>query len=199
LGFDFFGTNFNFTFGYIKKNKKMKHIQLFENYELRDFEEKFIGNGKIKIGYTGDGGNGSHPSIFSKHVLENLIPRTHFGFTATASTDNLPEALVCIFDDDNPHSWFIQPISSMVASKVIGLMGKDHLNGFYENDYKNANEILRLVGYNEMTGYNGNIDEIQTITIIPSPKLNTIYWSDNPEHSHGYWEPPYEEITLGIS
>jgi hypothetical protein len=32
LGFGFFVSNFNFKFGYIKKNKKMKHIKLFENF-----------------------------------------------------------------------------------------------------------------------------------------------------------------------
>ena len=68
----------------------------------------------------------------------------------------------------------------MVASKVIELMGTDHKDGFYENEYQKGMEILRMVGYN------GSINEIQTITIIPNPKLNTIYWSDNPELSHGY-------------
>lgn len=172
----------------------MKHVELFENYKLRDFEETSLGTGKIKIGFTGDGGYGSHPSIFSKDVLENLIePLTQFDFIATASTDNLPEALICLYDDNNPQGWFIQPISSMVASKVMELMGTDHKDGFYENEYQKGMEILRMVGYN------GSINEIQTITIIPNPKLNTIYWSDNPEKSHGYWEPPYKEITMSIS
>jgi len=186
----------------------MKHVKLFENYELRDFEEKSLGTGKIKIGYTGDGGHGSHPSIFSKYVLENLIePRTQYDFTETASTDNLPEALVCIYDDD----WFIQPISSMVASKVIELMGTEHVDDFYKIKEKGF-EILRMVGHGFYEDGNNSsssmrryleedmrIDEIQTITIIPNPKLNTIYWSDNPERSHGYWEPPYKEITMSIS
>ena len=173
----------------------MKHIQLFENYELRDFEEKSLGTGKIKIGYCGyAGGQGSHPSIFSKYVLENFVDEfTEFEFSAIVSTNNLPEALICIFSENNSgQPWFIQPISSMVASKAMKLMGTDHKDGFYENEYQEGMEILGMVGYK------GSIDQLQTITIIPNPKLNTIYWSDNPE-SGGYWEPPYKEITLSIS
>ena len=172
----------------------MKHIQLFENYGMRDFEENRLGTGEIKIGFTGDGGNGSHPSIFSKYVLENLIdPLTQFDFIATASTDNLPEALICLYDDDQPNGWFIQPISSMVASQAMKLMGKNHIDGLWRIGEKEGMEILRMVDYK------GSSEEIHTISVIPNPKLNTIYWSDNPEYSHGYWKPPYKEITMSIS
>ena len=186
----------------------MKHIKLFENYEydseypggMRDFEEKHIGTGKIKIGFCDHaGGHGSHPCIFSKYVLENFIDEfTDFGFIATYATDNLPEALICIYGNYNEtgedrDGWFIRPISSMVASKAMKLMGTDHKDGFYENEYQKGMEIL------EMLGYKGSISGIETITVIPNAKLNTIYWSDNPEHSHGYWKPPYKEITMSIS
>ena len=184
----------------------MKHIKLFENYEydseypggMRDFEEKHIGTGKIKIGFCDHaGGHGSHPCIFSKYVLENFIDEfTDFGFIATYATDNLPEALICIYGEsgeDHPDGWFIRPISSMVASEAMKLMGTDHKDGFYENEKQEGMEILGMVGYK------GSISEIETISVIPNPKLNTIYWSDNPEHSHGYWKPPYKEITMSIS
>ena len=170
----------------------MRHIQLFESYRENDFEE-FSGTGKIKIGFTGEGGYGSHPSIFTKYGLDNFIDaHTEFEFIATSSTDNLPEALVCIFDDNYGEGWFIQPISSMVASKVMKLMGTNHKDDFFEYGQQGM-EILKMVGYN------GSMDEIQTLTIIPNPKLNTIYWSDNPENTHGYWKPPYKEITMSIS
>lgn len=176
----------------------MKHVQLFENYfdssELRDFEEKSLGTGKIKIGYCGyAGGQGSHPSIFSKYVLENFVDEfTEFEFSAIVSTNNLPEALICIYSDDQPNGWFIQPISSMVASQAMKLMGKNHIDGLWRIGEKEGMEILRMVDYK------GSSEEIQTLTIIPNPKLNTVYWSDNPEEG-GYWEPPYKEITMSIT
>ncbi len=34
------------------------------------------------------------------------------------------------------------------------------------------------------------------ITIILNPQPNTVYWSDSPELTHSYWEPPYKPMSL---
>jgi|694.fasta_scaffold41434_2 hypothetical protein len=134
----------------------------------------------IFIGFFATGGIGSHPGIVTQSELEKLHP--DYCFNETEELEEVPEALLCIFDEDI--LWDIRGISNELAQKIIDSGGSDF---YYEGDegFKEACELAVLRG-----------DSPVQVAVIKNVDLNTIYYSHNPEGSHGYWEPDTENITV---
>jgi len=174
----------------------MKHIKLFEQlYRPSWLPSENIPDGKILIGYFNDGGYGSHPTIIEAGILPEIDKREKWNsFDTTEGTDVMPEALLAVYSDrdDAPgqNGWYIKGISNSLAREIIKLGDSD----VYTNDDKNpriAQKAFELAGYPY-----GNLSDVQILSVIPNVSLNKVYWSDNPESSHGYWEPPYKEISI---
>ena len=137
---------------------------------------------KIFIGYSFTGGHGSHPSILTDSEIEKM-GNDSYGFWPLEEIQEVPEALLCIFDDDI--LWDIRGISNELAQKIIDAGGSDF---YYEGDegFEEACELAILKGNSPVQ-----------VAVIQSVSLNTIYYSHNPEYSHGYWEPAeVETITV---
>jgi hypothetical protein len=188
----------------------MKYIKLFENFGRTEQEL-----GPFLIGYYGEGGIGSHPAIFTEsHLIEsgwsNKLP-SHL-IAATADTDSkswtgtndfqnffvtdetptLPEALICAFDENA--LWDIKGISRSAGQRIMKMIGGDTIDGFDANNKGMVDEIVLDTGvFSEIP--KENLGD-KMITIILDPRPNTIYWSEVPEATHGYWEPPYEPVSL---
>ena len=174
----------------------MKHIQLFEQlYRPSWLPPEPKPDGKILIGYFNDGGIGSHPAIIEAGILPEIDKREKWNsFDTTESTDVMPEALLAIYSDapNTPSfdGWYIKGISNSLAREIIKLGDSD----VYRCDDKDlfSRKAFDLAGY----PYGDPRSDVQILTVIPNVSLNKVYWSDNPEDSHGYWEPPYKEISI---
>jgi hypothetical protein len=129
---------------------------------------------KIFVGFAFTGGHGSHPGILTSSEIEKM-GNDNFGFEPLEEVEETPEALLCIFDDFI--LWDIRGISNELAQKIID-SGE---SGFYYEGDEGFEEAC------EIAGLNGN-SPIQ-VAVIKDIELNTIYFSPNPESSHGYWEP----------
>jgi hypothetical protein len=129
---------------------------------------------KIFLGFAFTGGHGSHPGILTSSEIEKM-GNDNFGFEPLEEVEETPEALLCIFDDDI--LWDIRGISNELAQKIIDGGGRDF---YYEGDegFEEACELAVLVGNSPVQ-----------VAVIKNIDSNTIYFSFNPEHSHGYWEP----------
>lgn len=129
---------------------------------------------KIFIGFAFTGGHGSHPGILTPSEIEKMGD-DNYGFESLEELSEVPEALLCIFDDDI--LWDIRGISNELAQKIIDVAGSDL---YYEGDegFEEACELAVLKG-----------ESTVQVAVIQGVTLNTIYYSHNPEHSHGYWEP----------
>lgn len=128
---------------------------------------------KIFVGFAFTGGIGSHPGILKDSEIEKMYD--NFGFEPLEEVEEIPEALLCIFDDDI--LWDIRGISNELAQKIIDSGGSDF---YYEGDegFEEACELAVLKGNSPVQ-----------VAVIKNIDSNTIYFSHNPEHSHGYWEP----------
>ena len=128
---------------------------------------------KIFVGFAFTGGHGSHPGILKDSEIEKMYD--NFGFEPLEEIKEIPEALLCIFDDDI--LWDIRGISNELAQKIIDSGGSDF---YYEGDegFEEACELAVLKGNSPVQ-----------VAVIKNIDSNTIYFSHNPEHSHGYWEP----------
>jgi hypothetical protein len=128
---------------------------------------------KIFVGFAFTGGHGSHPGILKDSEIEKMYD--NFGFEPLEEVKEIPEALLCIFDDDI--LWDIRGISNELAQKIIDAGESDF---YYEGDegFEEACELAVLKGNSPVQ-----------IAVIKNIDSNTIYFSHNPEHSHGYWEP----------
>jgi hypothetical protein len=128
---------------------------------------------KIFVGFAFTGGHGSHPGILKDSEIEKMYD--NFGFEPLEEIKEIPEALLCIFDDDI--LWDIRGISNELAQKIIDSGESDF---YYEGDegFEEACELAVLKGNSPVQ-----------VAVIKNIDSNTIYFSHNPEHSHGYWEP----------
>ena len=128
---------------------------------------------KIFVGFAFTGGHGSHPGILKDSEIEKMYD--NFGFEPLEEVKEIPEALLCIFDDDI--LWDIRGISNELAQKIIDAGESDF---YYEGDegFEEACELAVLKGNSPVQ-----------VAVIKNIDSNTIYYSHNPEHSHGYWEP----------
>lgn len=136
---------------------------------------------KIFIGYAFTGGIGSHPGILTPSEIEKMGD-DNYGFESLEELSEVPESLLCIFDDDI--LWDIRGISNELAQKIIDAGGSDF---YYEGDegFEEACELAVLKGESPVQ-----------VAVIQGVTLNTIYYSHNPEHSHGYWEPEVEHLSV---
>jgi hypothetical protein len=173
----------------------MKHVKLFEQF--RSSGSGMNSNkpeGDILIGFFADGGIGSHPAIIESSILPEINSREEFNFfQTTESTNVMPEALLAVFSDhaDAPGSngWYIKGISNSLAREIIKLGGSD----IYTN--QDGDDMFSQKAF-DLAGYPYDAENVQILSVIPNVSLNTVYWSDAPERSHTYWEPPYEAIPI---
>ena len=163
----------------------MKHLKLFESF-----------NDEILIGFFGDGGIGSHPAIISKLVLSK-IEEADCTFETTDTGQNLPESLLCIWDDTNELGWTIKGISNSLANQINSLNGTDFYYPNMDESFMEDSGKQLLKSALGSAGYPvKRLRDIRLVCIIRDVKLNTIYWSDNPEETHDIWDAPYKAIPL---
>lgn len=187
----------------MKPTKPSKKIQIEQNETLL-------------IGYYSDGGIGSHPAIFSKAELiklgfiEGLPPRYQYNplldahfihhwyhkfdelscFWCTDYVSSIPDGLACAFNSD--YLWKIKGISNSLGRKIIKLIGGDSINSM-----SHKKNLLNYVEKMVELPPSINLEYgVTLITIIPNPTPNTVYWSDEIEKCHSYWQPPYKPISL---
>jgi hypothetical protein len=159
----------------------MKHVKLFEDFS----------SGKILLGILiNDGGYGAFPGIIDGKDLKEIKQKC--GDDAYWETyeelNKVPEALLVMFDDYD--GWTLEAISKDLANQIYNVGGKEEY--FQEDDGKNSQEELEKAFF-LATGEsfpNPNPGKYISICVIQNPEMNTIYWSDNPDDSHGYWEEP---------
>jgi hypothetical protein len=173
----------------------MKHIKLFEAWDQEMAEQT-----QILLGFFADGGYGSHPTIIESSMLPaienhpmNLI------FIETEELSEMPEALLVIHNDyealpieGQVESWVIRGISNDLANSIISAGGTDMYINQDPNSSPGVKEAFKLAGIEE----NLDSNAVTILCVIPDAKINTVYWSDNPERAHGYWETPYDTIPL---
>jgi len=166
----------------------MKHIKIFEDFS------GFGGASKYLIGYFGTGGYGAHPGIVTEDDLESngwsesgsgswVLPN-NFYFQVTSQSTEIPQALLCIGSDESG-DWKIDPITKQKADAIYNVGGTpDYIFDDFDMDapvHGEMYKIKRIAGISDQEG-------ITTINVIQHIEPNMIYWSDNPEQSHGYWE-----------
>ena len=173
----------------------MKHVKLFEAWDQE------MSKPEILVGYFSDGGMGSHPGVIDRESYDKIKshPQGLF-FTITEELQEVPEALLTVYYPDK--EWDIKGISNELANQIIAVGGTDS----YDNQDVNwvsgtatrsqeENEINRrafeLAGKTYKAG-----EEFTPLIVIQNIELNTVYWSNNPEQSHGYWESPDEVLSV---
>jgi hypothetical protein len=167
----------------------MKHIKLFEDFSGAggmdmggmDMGKRpgFGGTTEYLIGYFATGGIGSHPGIVTREELSRVGQRySDFDFYETSRTSQMPQALLCIFDADE--LWRIEPITNQKADAIYNIGGKeDYIAGDDEME-----EVMSIIDTNILNGLN----DIEVISVLKDVKVNTVYWSDAPEKTHGLWQ-----------
>jgi len=163
----------------------MKHIKLFENFS----------NGKILLGILANyGGYGAFPAIIDEEALKKIQQKCgdDAGWETYEELNKVPESLLVMFDDYA--GWTLKVISKNLANQIINVGGKEEYFQEYfevENDEKSQEEFEKA--FFLATGESfpkPNPGGYISICVIQYPELNTIYWSDNPDYSHGYWKEP---------
>jgi hypothetical protein len=179
----------------------MKHIKIFEDFSGfggagMGMRPGFGGASKYLIGYFATGGYGAHPGIVTEDDLEsNGWSESGSGsgswscdgglmFQVTSQSTEIPQALLCIGSDESG-DWKIDPITKQKADAIYNVGGTpDYIFDDFDTDapvHGEMGEIKRIAGISGQEG-------ITTINVIQHIEPNMIYWSDNPEQSHGYWE-----------
>jgi hypothetical protein len=158
----------------------MKHIKLFEDFTGMGGETKYL------IGYFATGGIGSHPGIATAEELERLgwqdsgekwtHPEMKYYFIVTSESNETPQALLCVFDEKR--LWKIEPISEQEAQEIYDLEGHEDLNPELEEVRNKIKSMPALNGW----------DDIIKISVLQDVEPNMVYWSDEPEQFHGYWQ-----------
>jgi hypothetical protein len=163
----------------------MKHIKLFESFGEA--------SGKYQLGYFSEGGYGSHPGILTEDDLikNGFVYRDNplfinlkswvnqkddfKTFTVIDTMNIIPGAISLIFEDG---MWNYSEVPVAEAERLISEIGGDTV---YPRDGALYDEALSVIGF---SGSN----QPESISFIVGPKPGFIYWSDNPEETHGYWE-----------
>jgi len=165
----------------------MKHVKLFEDFGSSNYGGS-VGATKYLIGYFATGGHGSHPGIATADELEKLgwseqwggewqQMEEGFAFYDVYEVNQMPQALLCVFDNDT--QWDIRPITRQQADAIYNVGGSA--------DYSEVN--LEKVLNDVLPGItNRRYNAPAMISVLRNVEPNTIYWSDVPEQSHGYWE-----------
>jgi hypothetical protein len=191
--------------------KRLNHIELFENFPYHYYPAGDPHHSSpVLIGYYAESGMGSHPTVVTEEELLRLGfekspggvaefwsygPDPDLYFIVTSKSESLPDALACLYNSN--YEWDIRGISSSVAEKAMKMMDGDYISyspyGFGNNfDMGLINSLESMIGVTNLTTKR---DDTQ-LTIISGPKINTVYWSDEPEMKHTYWMPPYRAMKL---
>lgn len=158
--------------------------------EILSRTEGSAGATKYLIGYFATGGMGSHPGIATVNELEKLgwtdrgngkWKHMEEGFDFYGyEVNQIPQALLCVFDMDT--LWYIKPITRQQADVIYNVGGSADYSEENENDFEKVlNDVLPGIT-------DKRFNNPATISVIRNVEPNTIYWSDVPEESHGYWE-----------
>ena len=169
----------------------MKHVKLFEDFGSSNYGGSG-GATKYLIGYFATGGIGSHPGIATADELEKLgwsdqgngywqQMEKGFAFNDSYEVNQMPQDLLCVFDDTT--EWYIKPITRQQADAIYNVGGSaDYSPEVNEDDFEKVlNDVLPRI--TDM-----RFEYPSTISVLRNVKPNTIYWSDVPEETHGYWE-----------
>jgi hypothetical protein len=168
----------------------MKHVKLFEAWDQEMSEEGIL------LGFFADGGIGSHPAIIEASML-SAIKNHPFNlyFETLEKLSEMPESLIAIYSEGSAlpgyDGWTIKSASNDFANSIISVDGTDMYIKDDGSPSPETQEAFRLAGIEEGLGKGLTI-----LSVIPNVRINTVYWSDNPEHAHGYWETPYKVIPL---
>lgn len=185
--------------------KKLNHLELFEN-----FSHHYSGDphhsSPVLIGCCGESGMGSHPTVVTEEELLRLGfekftggvsefwyygPNPDLYFMVSSKSKSLPDALACLNNTD--YDWDIRGISSSVAEKAMKMMDGDYISHEYgASDTGLINRLESMIGVTNLTTEKNDTQ----FTIISGPKINTVYWSDEPAMNHTYWMPPYRAMKL---
>lgn len=156
------------------------------------------------LGYYGEGGFGSHPAIFTPAELARVgwtkgpssQAKTMFfysdenaqrvwshpsdgltNFHIIQELPSVPDAVCCWLEDG---FWRMKPVDLEQASAIVQESGGDTI-------YRDEPLFPRAC---ELAAIKGDAEDllIAAISFILTPKSGHVYWSDNPESTHGYWE-----------
>jgi len=169
----------------------MKHIKLFEG---------FMETSKYLLGYFADGGHGSHPGILTADVLlkNGFTPNAeanYYGnetwtnesagiFAVIEVLDHVPEAIGLSMDTVEG-MWNFKEVPTESAEMIISRTGMDTV---YQEDSE-FSKAVSLIGWRPSANHlKYKITEPDAVSFIINPQPNFIYWSENPEMAHGYWQ-----------
>ncbi len=161
----------------------MLHTQISESLDSNPTQ-------KVLVGFVLAGNFNSHPTIITPSKLKN-IPKNYNSFFPL-ELDEIPEALLCIQEQESNELWDFKPISNELAQQIMGISNTD----FYSNDEKNSEteQAFEIAGIDleKMRS-----EELIKFSVIPNIQLNSIYLSDKMENTRTcWWEPPYTIISL---
>ena len=198
----------------------MKHISLFESFsqEKGPFLIGYYGEGGIgshpaiftkehlkEFGFRNENPPGFVPVPDTKAwvgpgggVLRPLL-----------ETQTCPDSLLCGFEP--LPGWDIKPIfDSSTSQKIMEIIdefgridpsmkNQDYMEEsdlmYDEEEQEKISELFDRLS--AMTGVlKGARRGERSVSLIYGVSPNTIYWSPNPEETHGYWKPPYDALSL---
>jgi hypothetical protein len=161
----------------------MLHTQISESLDSNPPQ-------KVLVGFVLNVNFNSHPTIITPSKLKN-IPKNYNSFFPL-ELDEIPEALLCIQEQESGELWDFKPISNELAQQIMAISNTD----FYSNDEENSEteQAFEIAGIDleKMRS-----EELIKFSVIPNIQLNSIYLSDKLENTRtGWWEPPYTIISL---
>lgn len=169
----------------------MKHVKVFENFTSD--------SGKYLLGFFADGGIGSHPGILTDAVLiENGFTKSpsqnpyghsdwfHKGddyirFHVMSGLDHVPQATAWRMTDG---IWHVSEVPLPEAEEVATSFGTD----IYPDMPGFQTAVDLMTAHTSSGGKKLPISDPEVVNFILRPRANVIYWSDEPEKTHGYWE-----------
>jgi hypothetical protein len=169
----------------------MKHVKLFEAWDQEMSQQEIL------VGFFADGGIGSHPAIIEASMLSAI--KNHpfeLYFMETEKLSEMPEALIAIYSEGSSlpgyDGWTIKGVSNDFANSIISVAGTDmYVKDDSGDPSPETQEAFKLAGIE------AGLDKGLTIlSVIPNAQINTVYWSDNQERTQGYWETPYQAVSL---
>ena len=144
----------------------------------------------VRIGFFVDGGLGSHPGILSPGAVSFMGKKSgdYPMFWITSEEEVVPEALACVYNERD--DWDIWGISGALGVDIMKLIDGDNITSEHDGSMDMLNEVCSMLGYRRV-----GVDEFTSVTIIPNPVLDVVYWSDEPG-AQSWWSPPYEAKSV---
>jgi hypothetical protein len=161
-------------------------------------------NDDILIGWFANGGHGCHPGLITSsmlRIIQNSIKPddSDYWWETLAEENKIPDALICFYEQDAEIETRVEGIDSKIANSIMSIFDGDHMSTYDEDDMLDDDKLLLVNKALIMAGFieDGEEDDIMgSVSIIPNPKINNIYWSDVPDQNHSPWEPPYKETYI---